>query len=109
MDVRILINERDKNRAAVRDVVEQALSQANITDATIEEVLVTNDDDARIQKCIGSPTVRIDGWDIEYAEREPPETTSGARYYSTPEGWLQMPTVGMVVYAIREALNRAGR
>ena len=45
---------------------------------------------------------------IEYGEREPPETTHGERYYSTPEGWGRLPTAGMVAFAIREARARLG-
>ena len=49
------------------------------------------------------------GFDVEYAEREPPETTAGARYYSLPEGWKRVPERGMVVFAMKEAQARAAR
>lgn len=101
--------ESDENEAELRALVDQAVTETEVDDAEVKVVRVRTDDDAKVERCIGSPTIRINGYDVEYAEREPPETSSGARFYSTSEGWLQMPTVGMVRFAIREGLQRVAR
>ncbi len=89
-------------------VIAEGASTAGLDDAAIETIEVSSDDEARALRCLGSPTIRVEGLDIEYGEREPPETTSGERYYSTPEGWSRLPTAGMVAFAIREARARLG-
>ena len=77
-------------------------------DAEVETRVVTSMDDAKAARCLGSPTVRVEGYDVEYGDREPPETTNGERYYGTPDGWARLPTVGMIIFAINEARARAG-
>ena len=89
-------------------VIEEASAAAGLADATVETIEVASDDEARALRCLGSPTIRVEGLDIEYGEREPPETTHGERYYSTPEGWGRLPTAGMVAFAMREARARLG-
>ena len=88
-----------------RRLIDEAVGETGI-DAEIETRVVTSMDDAQDVRCLGSPTVRVEGRDVEYGEREPPETTNGERYYGTPDGWARLPTVGMITFAINEA--RAG-
>ena len=109
MQIRMYMGERDQFEEQLRAMVDEALRQTGVEGAEIEVVRVKNDDEAKELRSLGSPTIRVDGFDIEYAEREPPETTSGARYYSTPAGWQRMPEPGMVVFAIKEAQQRAAR
>ena len=92
-----------------RQLVDDAVTESGLTDAEIEVIPVHSDDEAKALRSLGAPTVRIDGFDAEYAEREPPETTFGARYYSTPDGWQRLPERGMIVFAIKEAQARAAR
>lgn len=87
-------------------VIDEAVRDAAVADPEIETRVVTSMDDAKDVRCLGSPTIRIEGLDVEYGDREPPETTNGARYYSTPDGWQRLPSVGMIVFSINEI--RAG-
>lgn len=65
------------------------------------EVLeVTGYEDAKVVRAFGSPTIRVDGTEIEYWEREPEEFTAGCRYYNTPDGWKPLPHKGLVLRAI---------
>ena len=79
----------------------QAQAEAGIAQATTEkpDVVVA---DALLQG-------RVNGFDVEYAEREPDETTAGCRYYATPEGWKPLPSRGMIVRAINVAREREKR
>ena len=108
MRIQIYGDDRESLFAEVRTLVDEAVSQAGV-EADIEVIPIHSDDDAKAQRSLGAPTIRIDGFDAEYAEREPPETTAGARYYSTPEGWQRLPERGMIVFAIKEAQARAAR
>ena len=40
----------------------------------MKETLVRTEEDALEAKCLGSPTIRVNGFDVEYQEREPDET-----------------------------------
>ncbi len=89
-----------------RQIVEEATAEAGIADAEIAVVAVEGPEDARAKKSFGTPTVRVNGMDVEYAEREPEEYSAGGRYYATPEGWKPQPSRGMIVRAIQAARAR---
>ncbi len=109
MRIQIFVDGQESLLKDIRSLVDDAIVQAGVADAEIEVITVRSDDEAKAVRSLGAPTVRVDGFDVEYAEREPPETTSGARYYSTPDGWRRMPDVGVIVFAIREAQIRSSR
>lgn len=92
----------------VRALVDAAVAEEG--DAIeVAEVAVTSPEQARALKSFGSPTVRVDGVDIEYGDREPEEYSAGGRYYATPEGWKPAPAAGMIGRAIEAARRRASR
>jgi hypothetical protein len=88
-----------------RRIVEGAVKEAGV-DAPVTVVPVLGFEDAKEKRCFGSPTIRVDGTDIEYGDREPEEYTAGCRYYNTADGWKPVPGAGMVLRAIREAAAR---
>jgi hypothetical protein len=92
-----------------RALVDEALAEAGGGDAEVEIIAVEGPEDARAKKSFGTPTVRVNGMDVEYAEREPEEYSAGGRYYATPEGWKQQPAKGMIVRAIAAARAREQR
>src|SRR5262245_61315713 len=92
-----------------RHLVEQAVADAGADDVEVIVVPVDGPEDARAKKSFGTPTVRVNGMDVEYAEREPEEYSAGGRYYATPEGWKPQPARGMIVRAITAARAREQR
>lgn len=89
---------------------EEALRLAiEATDPSIEVVYteVEGSEDAHDKKFLGSPTIRVDGRDVEYGEREPDEYQAGTRYYNTPEGWKPYPHARMIANTIVEMQHRA--
>jgi hypothetical protein len=92
-----------------RALVEEAVSEAGVGDVEVAIVPVDGPEDARAKKSFGTPTVRVNGLDVEYAEREPEEYSAGGRYYATPEGWKPQPSKGMIVRAITAARAREQR
>ena len=89
-----------------RALVDEAVAEAGAGDAEVTIVAVEGPEDARAKKSFGTPTVRVNGMDVEYAEREPEEYSAGGRYYATPEGWKPQPSKGMIVRAIAAARAR---
>ena len=106
MQIQLYVARDDAITEPAQALIEEAVAAAALEGPELETIEVASDDEARALRCLGSPTIRVDGLDIEYGEREPPETTVGERYYSTPEGWGRLPTAGMIGFAIREAQSR---
>jgi glutaredoxin len=82
--------------------VKEYLAEAGV-EAEVEEVVTANFEDAKNVRSLGSPTVRIDGVDIEYGTTEPQEFTSECRYYNTAEGWKPSPPGHLILGAITRA------
>lgn len=88
---------------------EEALRLAlEATSAEVEVVYteVDGSEDAKAKRFLGSPSIRVEGIDVEYGEREPDEYQSGTRYYNTPEGWKPYPNARLIANTILEALQR---
>lgn len=92
-----------------RRLIDEALAEAGATGTEVTFAQVESPEDARARKVLGSPTIRVNGVDIEYGDREPDETTPGCRYYATPDGWKPVPARGMIVRAITVARSREQR
>jgi hypothetical protein len=70
---------------------------------------VQDSEDAMAKRCLGSPTIRVNGIDVEYGEREPEEYQAGTRYYNTPDGWKPYPHARLIANMILEVQHRAGQ
>jgi len=70
-----------------------------------EMVPVADVAEARTKRFIGSPTIRIDGTDIEGADAEVRGYAYGCRIYASESGLAGCPSVEQ----IRKALQRADR
>lgn len=80
--------------------------EATMPGAEVTYVEVLDSEDARDKRFLGSPTIRINGMDVEYGEREPDECQAGTRYYNTPDGWKPYPHARLIANAIVEAMHR---
>jgi hypothetical protein len=79
------------------------------TDPKIEVVYteVYDSEDARAKRFLGSPSIRVDGIDVEYGDREPDEYQAGTRYYNTPQGWKPYPHAKLIANTILELQAKA--
>jgi hypothetical protein len=94
------------HRDATRQIIAEAIAEANVEGTEVAIIEVDSAEEARAKKVFGSPTVRVNGVDVEYGEREPEETSAGCRYYSTPDGWKPVPTRGMIARSLTVARGR---
>lgn len=110
MELTMVLTERGKDHwEKVRTVLRDAMAEAGV-DTPIVETIIRDDEDAQGARCIGSPTIRVNGLDVEYMEREPDERSAGVRYFNTPAGWKPVPEKGMLVRALQRAkLEESGR
>jgi hypothetical protein len=102
VNVTLMLTESCTHHDEARALLNEALSEAGV-EAEIEEVVVRTEEEAHNAKLIGSPTIRIEGRDVEYPENEPPESSPNCRYYPTPAGWKPLPDKGMILRAIERA------
>ena len=108
MELTLTLAERCGHHDQARALIREALAEVGLADVEIKETLIRTEEDAIAAKCIGSPTIRVDGLDIEYQEREPDETNAGCRFFNTPAGWKPIPEKGMLLRALTRAQERAG-
>ncbi|MGE3962160.1 MAG: DUF2703 domain-containing protein [Dehalococcoidia bacterium] len=110
MEITMVLTERGKDHwEKIRDVLKEAMAEAGV-EAEVQETVIRDDEQAIDAKCIGSPTIRINGYDVEYMEREPDERSAGLRYFNTMAGWKPVPEKGMIVRSLLKAKElEAGR
>ncbi|MCY3646215.1 MAG: hypothetical protein OXH07_04495 [Chloroflexi bacterium] len=79
-----------------------AIEATGVTvEVTYTEVL--SQEDATTKRFLGTPSIRVEGIDVEYGNRPPEEVQIGTRYYNTPEGWKPYPHARLIANAILEA------
>ncbi len=106
MRIEAYVTRSCSHQDATRQIIDEAMAEANAADAEVSIIEVDSPEEARQKKVFGSPTVRVNGVDVEYGEREPEETSAGCRYYSTPDGWKPVPQRGLIVRALTVARGR---
>lgn len=89
---------------------EEALKMAIESTGADTEVVYTEVDgmeDAKDKKFLGSPSIRVNGVDVEYGDREPDEYQAGTRYYNSPQGWKPFPHARLIANTILEQQEKA--
>ena len=86
MKIEFLYSKTTGRSKEAEEAVRMAIES---TDPSIEVSYteVDGSEDARDKRFLGSPSIRVDGIDVEYGDREPDEYQAGTRYYNTPQGW----------------------
>jgi len=70
--------------------------------ATVRMLVINNAEQAERHRFLGSPTIQINGRDIE-VQRRSDEASFSCRVYKTPGGTSGIPPKEMLVQAINEA------
>jgi hypothetical protein len=79
-----------------------ALEATGLDSSVVEYIEVTDSEDAKDKKFLGNPSIRVNGLDVEYGDREPDEYQAGMRYYNTIEGWKPYPHARLIANLIVE-------
>lgn len=86
--------------------LKQALRELNLPE-DFEMINIDSDEKAKEYNFIGSPTIRINGEDLDPKARETKVTGyKGCRIYQTEEGIKGAPTVEMIKKALRQAQGK---
>lgn len=67
---------------------------------SIEPVLIASDDEARARRFLGSPSLRVDGVDVEPGASERTDFGLKCRLFPTPGGLRGMPAEAWVLAAL---------
>ena len=105
MKVDVLHFEGCPSHAALAPQLEHLLSQAGV-DATIEHRRVETEEAAQSQRFLGSPTVRIDGVDVEPGAGERDDFGLKCRLYPTASGLSPVPPEEWVLAALESSAPR---
>jgi hypothetical protein len=100
--VDILFVEGCPNHAPARDLVECILSENGST-AKIRDVEVIDATDARVKKFVGSPTIRVDGVDVDPSAMELDSFGMTCRLYRQNELLSGVPPREMIERALENA------
>ena len=107
MKVEVLYFSGCPNHTPAVDQVREALQQEGLT-AEVVEVEVTNADTAQSVGFLGSPTIRINGLDVEPSARSVHSYGLSCRTYTTENYRAGVPPLAWIRAAIREAGSSAG-
>jgi len=101
MKIDFLYSKSTGRSAEAEEAVRMAIES---TDPTIEVVYteINDSEEAKTKRFLGSPSIRVDGVDVEYGDREPDEYQAGTRYYNTPQGWKPYPHARLIANTILE-------
>jgi glutaredoxin len=102
MVIRVMTFEGCPNCQAATNLVEEVVRELHLP-ADIEVIQVNSEDEARRTGFLGSPTIQVNGRDIEVSRRGD-EGTLACRVYGKSNGITGVPPKNLVVDAIQEAI-----
>ena len=101
MDITLLTFDGCPNGKPARVLLRRTLAELGLT-AAIRNAVIKNEVQAEEQHFLGSPTIQINGRDIE-VHRRSDEASFSCRMYQTKEGSSGIPPKDMLVAALNEA------
>jgi hypothetical protein len=105
MKIAILVFDGCRNADATEKLVRETVSKLEI-DASIEIIKVTNNEYAVAKRFLGSPSVRIDGKDLEVEEDELTQYSMRCRVYRQGDSQTGIPPKDLLVSALSMASRR---
>ena len=102
MKVQLLWFEDCPNHETAEIMLREVMSEEGVV-ATIERIEVPDEQTGNAVIFPGSPTIRIDGRDVEAGWEECEDCTPRCRLYPTSEGLRGLPERQWVVDAVRAA------
>ena len=102
MRIEVLCFDGCANREALLPHLRELLCALGVGDE-IEVRRVEDDAAAQRERFLGSPTVRVDGDDVDPGARERDDFGLGCRLFATPDGLRGMPADEWIVAAVERA------
>jgi hypothetical protein len=102
MKIELLYFDGCPSWQAALENLKSALQEERIFDP-IQVIEIVNNEQASQEKFLGSPSIRIDGQDLWFEQRE--NYSLSCRVYATSEGVKGSPTVEMLRSKIQSAVS----
>ena len=106
MKIELLFFDGCPNHDALLPRLRELLNDSGAADTAIELVCVEDANEADRQRFLGSPTVRIDGEDVEPGADQRSDFGLKCRLFATPEGLRGTPPDEWVLGALERARRR---
>jgi hypothetical protein len=103
MKIELLYFDGCPNHEALLPRLRGLLNAGAAEDIAIELVRVEDPDAAEAERFLGSPTVRIDGQDVEPGADERTDFGLKCRLFATPDGLRGVPADEWVLHALQRA------
>ena len=100
MKIEVLFFDGCPNHEALLPHLRALLTSVGAGDADIDLVRVEDDDAAQAERFLGSPTVRIDGVDVEPGADERTDYGLKCRLFATPDGLRGTPADDWILRAL---------
>ncbi|MEX1103458.1 MAG: hypothetical protein WED87_04365 [Dehalococcoidia bacterium] len=107
MKIEFLFSRQGGRHPEAEEALRLALEATGLDTSVVSYTEVDSGEDARDKKFLGNPSIRVNGIDVEYGEREPDEYQAGTRYYNTPQGWKPYPHARLIANTILEQQEKA--
>jgi hypothetical protein len=102
MKIELLVFDGCPNHEPAEKLVRETVEELGV-DANIEVIKVQDHDDAIAKAFLGSPSIRINGRDIELEENELTQYSMRCRVYRSEESYAGVPSKALLLSAITEA------
>ncbi len=99
MKIRFLYFKGCPNVKPALKLLKEVLKEKGIKDK-IEVIEIKSEADAKRYKFLGSPSIQINGLDIEKEKRKSPPVF-GCRIYKTDDGYSGIPPKQMIIKALK--------
>lgn len=100
MKIELLYFEGCPTHDAARELIDETIAELAI-DAEVEEIHVQDDEEAQALEFLGSPSIRVNGVDIDPDAKTEGPFGRSCRLYETADGKRGCPPAGMLVDALR--------
>jgi len=102
MNIELLVFDGCPNSEPTEKLIRETVSELG-GDGKIEVVTVVDNDDAVEKRFLGSPSVRVNGKDLEIEENETTQYSMRCRLYRTEDGQTGAPSKELLTKAIQAA------
>ncbi len=102
MKIELFVFDGCPNSELTEKLIRETVSELD-ADGKIEVVIVVDNDDAVAKKFLGSPSVRVNGKDLEIEENETTQYSMRCRIYRTDESQSGIPPKELLSKAIQAA------
>lgn len=106
MNIRFLYFKGCPNAEPTLNILKEVCQEEKGLNEKIEVTEVRSEEEAKKHHFLGSPTIQINGLDIERERRNDPPVF-GCRVYKSNVGSAGVPPKEMIVEALEEAISKA--